>query len=486
MQNELFDEYLDEIISYRGRYGYRIMQILKNLCVIKNKLLMQHIIDCLYESSRLNNCEFFVHELLELADKQQDTDMVDFLIKKNSTKINCLPQEIVRTKYLSSINFFLSCNTNINFINNILNYAISNADTKIIQLCIEKGAIVPTIKYTKIFRWNKIDIEFIKLLINNNGINLNNQFINVCQNSIVNIEILKLFVDSGVTNINDGFIDICENNKVTEQLIKFFIDNGATNLNDAFIKICENNSGNNNSIKLFIDNGVTNLNDGFLVICQKCCVSIEQVQIFVNSGVTNLNDGFMNIFLNKVISTTKIINIIDFFMHKNVINKDIIKKITNKNLPLCLRLEYGIAIKLIDFCNLIITDLLLVLCNNNIIIFESKKFSLKNIIEVILMDFSLILITSELHNKQFLTITEIIRIYSEVPEKLITNTYKIELMQSYLDGQLWKPIRYNIFPLNIKERIFAFVLVVKRFSVDKLGCKIPKPLVHMIINFLVN
>ena len=286
MQNEFTDECFNEIISDPSRSD--ILQILKNLCKTREKILMQRIIDYLFK----NNYSYHIHDLLRLAHEESDIDMVDFLIKKNSTKINCLPSQIVHAKYLSSINFFLSCDIKINQISDILDSAIRNRDVEIVELLIKRGMTSLINMYGRIY--DRIDAQFMKLLIDNNIINLNSEFVRICEASYISIsiEIFKLFIDSGVTNLNDGFIKICKNDLVTEKLIKLFIDSGVTNLNDGFVEICGGYYITKELIKLFIENGITNLNDGFLVICGNKCLNTEFIKLFIDNGITNLNDAF--------------------------------------------------------------------------------------------------------------------------------------------------------------------------------------------------
>ena len=524
MQNKFIDECFNEIIRDCETFGIcRMTQILKNLCIMKNKLLLQRIIDYTYENTNERYNERYINELLTLADEQENTDMVDFLIEKNFTRINYMPPKIICAKYLSSINFFLSRSTDVNKINDILNCAVDNKDVKIVQLCIEKGVKCSADLFDKIYYLHEVDVKFIKFLIDNKVIaNLNNGFIKICRNYNISIEIIKLFIDGGVTNLNNGFIATCRNSQSTKEVIKFFIDNGVTNLNDGFIEICQKYCINNDFFKLFIDNGITNLNDGFIEICQRYCnaellqlfidtgitnldngfllicqnhyISLKIIKIFIENNITNLNDGFTQICLNDKAPCSVIIDIIDFFLYNNIIDKDIIKRSNINNMPLIRTLEYGMALTFRDFHNLSVADLLSVLCNHNIIRFGLGNYSLENIIKITLIDFDL-MTPSELYgitysvdnnDKQHLTIPQLIGIYSEIPDKLITNSYKRELMQCYLDRQLWKPTCYNNFPLNIKKRIFTFVLVIRRFFADKLKCKIPKPLMHMIINLFIN
>ena len=489
MQNEFVNIFINKL-SYKNS---KIFQEIKKLCIMKNKLLVQAMIDHIYEKKSHD----YINRLLIFIDQYVDADMIDFIIKKNITRLSCLPEEIICVKYLPTINFFLSHNTEIIQVQNIFNKACINSETKIVELCIEKGATFSNNILKQISCFDNINIEFIKLLIDNNAIDLNDGFIRVCANSYINIEILELFVENGVTNLNDGFIKICQNRSVREELVKFFIDHNITNLNFGFTVICQNNNHiNTHIIKLFIDNGVTNLNDAFIEICDNYYLSVALIKIFVDSGVTNLNDGFA-IMCDNVYESTDIINdIVDFFLHNNIIDEDIIKNAEAiPNLSLEKKLKYGIVISFTELARLKNIDFLSVLCNHNFIMCHGKIFSLQNMLKIILMNFDSMISTSNNITFSFkksedrkmpLTIVELVDIYNEIPEKLITNSYKRELMQCYLDRQLWKPMYYNDFPSNIKKKIFAFVLIAKHFSINKIQCKIPKPLIHMIINLLIN
>ena len=490
MQNEFINAFSNK--TMRQLSSYRIKQILENLCIMNNKLLIQYVIDYMYKK----NIHYHITELLKFAHYHENTDMIDFLIKQNFARINHLLQEIINTKYLSSINFFLSCNnTNITKIQDICNKACKNAETKIVQLCIEMGATFPSDVLHCIRNSHRINFEFVKLLVDNGVINLNDGFIEVCKSYGVNIEILESFIKNNVTNLNDGFKTICQNYLVRIELVEFFIDCGVTNLNDGFIKICENNKINVRMIQLFIKYGITNLNEGFVKICEKSYLKKKLINVFINNGITNLNDGFIKICQNNNAPNYIIHDIIDFFMHKQNINKDIIKNITEINVSFNQKIEYGIALTFSEFQNVDVTKFLFVLCNHNIIIYGSKFFSLENIIKIALMIFDSVTLKS--HNITYSTkitmgekiplkIAELLDVYGNVSSNFITDSQKRELMQSYLDQQLWKPTRYKDFPSSIKETISAFVFVAKCFSIDKLKCKIPKPLIHMIINLFIN
>ena len=85
------------------------------------------------------------------------------------------------------------------------------------------------------------------------------------------------------------------------------------------------------------------------------------------------------------------------------------------------------------------------------------------------------------YEKELVSIDNALKLiqFKNVSVKEIINDYQQNKFQ------IWKPERHHLFPTKIKNSILYFMILVKKFSIEILRKKIPRPLLWIIINQLV-
>ena len=104
-----------------------------------------------------------------------------------------------------------------------------------------------------------------------------------------------------------------------------------------------------------------------------------------------------------------------------------------------------------------------------------KKFTAKNLLYAIIYSNMII------HNEKMISINDAIpHLFNEN-----INEDSLGLLKDYEKEQLWKPSRHDMFTNEYKNRIYYFMVSIKKYSKEQLKQGIPKPLLWIIINMII-
>lgn len=293
--------------------------------------------------------------------------------------------------------------------------------------------------------------EIVKILFDKiTGVYINECFDEICCNG--NLELFHLLKNQNVDyysalyrackagnlEIVKLLFDIIEYNFSNSNIIKYNPCD-IQKLNCCLQHACK--GGYFYIINLILNKGANDYNVGLIGACQG--IKLDVVKLMINRGAIDINYALDRMFCDGMVIFDKILN-----LPPNIYNEKHTKILS-------------------DVHNII--DLLI---ETRIPIHPSylHKMSNKNIVNFIIN-----------HNKIVdANFNEIVN------EKYLNNDMK-KLFYEYDGEQLWKPFleRHSLFPFELQNRIFIFMISIKKFVEPRINQKIPKPLLWLIINMFI-
>ena len=274
------------------------------------------------------------------------------------------------------------------------------------------------------------------------------------------IKLIEMVLDKGA-NINIGLKHACLHGKI--HIVNFLLEKEATSIDSASIIACK--KGYFDIVRLLVEKGA-NLNKGLVKLCGRRDMDLCQEVIEKMAELKIMIDQDTRNYLNQEY----------YFQY-----------MTNKKLILY-SIQCGIIVTRSILVQMDIEKILFLLMHHNTIIWLfDKYFSLRDFVVLCLLNcqYNEPIYCLKQYNsteKKILSPNNIIDAYLDIPCNIKCEQ---ELLKDYLANCLWKPSRYTIFPKDMQDTIYHFVLSIRIFSTNVLNCNVPKPIISMIINFLL-
>lgn len=368
-------------------------------------------------------------------------------------------------------------------------------------------------------------------LIKRGATNLNEALLMACKNNSTTV--FDILIDNGATNLNEGLTEICKIRCLKNYYgINTLIQRGATNSNEIFLNACENNFMR--PIKTLIEIKVININEILEFAYLRNQTNI--IKIIINA-IFQLEIYFTKVMQYKFNNFENIVNFLKYaHLHDDFMQGKILPLYRNKQskyiwfenkqmLKYILRCDSYISIKNIYHLN--VKNIIALLLYDGIVSIGEQYYYMKNALLLIFYNFfsreiieffdslptnsdtvkvsqptkieaieSHIILYNQLqYNKLEKDFEESNSNFEESDSDEDDNKKNVsrefmqlngmELLKDYLNNNLWRPSRHELFPDEMKDRVEIFLLCIKIFSASILRCKIPKPLLGIIINYYI-
>ena len=278
-----------------------------------------------------------------------------------------------------------------------------------------------------------------------------------------NIDAIKLMIEKGAKDFESGLITACclGHKDIAELMIR----HGAKGLDSALSYV--SNSDSIEVAKVLIEHGATRLD---WALDEACIVGgLKIVKLMFSLGVEKIEHYNVWSYLGEAIDARNY-KIVNFMIEKiGKFHFCDLRKIDERNM-----------LHVICFVKNIETSLFFTSTNSKTISITEAFEKFKTAVEKNISLFELVVDFEK---------TDQISKFATRFDKVNPNKKIIKLIDDYEKNQIWRPLkkRHNKFPNTIKKKILFILLLIKKFSLDTLKQKIPKPLIWMIINnFIIN